>query len=244
MAQVALVTGGSRGIGRAICVKLASRGVFVYINYASKADAAEETLALCRAAGGDGAIIPFNVADSEAVEAAITQIKEKSGSLDILVNNAGITADGLVIRMKDEDWNKVLSTNLSGAFYCARAAAKIMMKARSGVIVNMASIVGQIGNAGQANYVAAKAGLIGLTKTLAKEFASRGIRVNAIAPGFIATDMTNKLSDEVKAEYIKGIPLARLGEPEDIANAVDFLTSDASSYITGQVLAVNGGMGM
>ena len=242
--QVALVTGGSRGIGRAVCHALARRGAFVYINYSSRSEAAEETLKQCKELGGDGAILQFDVANSSEVDNALTKIKDEAGRLDILVNNAGITRDGLLIRLKDEDWQSVISTNLSGAFYCARAAAKIMMKARSGCIVNMASVVGQAGNAGQADYVAAKAGLIGLTKALAKELASRNITVNAVAPGFIETDMTAKLPEELKEEMKKTIPLARFGQPEDIANAVVFLTSKEASYITGQILGVNGGMYM
>lgn len=242
--KVALVTGGSRGIGRSICVDLAARGAYVYINYTSRPDAAEETLALCRQQGSDGAVIGFNVAESSAVDAAIDQIKEKSGRLDILVNNAGITSDGLLIRMKDEDWAKVINVNLSGAFYCARAAAKLMMKARSGRIINVSSVVGQMGNAGQACYVSSKAGLIGLTKTLARELASRGITVNAVAPGFITTEMTEKLSEEMKQEHLRSIPLGRYGAPEEIASAVSFLAGDGAAYVTGQVLAINGGMYM
>lgn len=242
--KVALVTGGSRGIGRAVCCELAARGAFVYINYTSRTDAAEETLGACRQRGSDGAVLGFNVGESGAVDAAFDQIKEQSGRLDILVNNAGITSDGLLLRMKDEDWARVLNVNLSGSFYCARAAAKLMMKARSGRIINVSSVVGQMGNAGQASYVSSKAGLIGLTKTLARELASRGITVNAVAPGFIATEMTEKLTDEMKQEHLRAIPLARYGAPEEIASVVAFLASDGAAYITGQIVAVNGGMYM
>lgn len=242
--KVALVTGGSRGIGRAICCEFARRGALVYVNYSSRSDAAEESVKLCKELGGDALLLPFDVANSEGVDAAINEIKDRSGKLDILVNNAGITRDGLLIRMKDDDWQSVISTNLSGAFYCARAAARLMMKSRSGRIVNMASVVGQTGNAGQAAYVAAKAGLIGLTKSLAKELASREITVNAVAPGFISTDMTEKLPEDLKEAHKKNIPLGRFGTPEDIAAAVAFLASDAANYVTGQILAVNGGMYM
>ncbi len=240
--KVALVTGGSRGIGRAICKELAAQGAFVYVNYTSRPDAAEETLGACREAGGDGAVLGYNVGESAAVEAAFEQIKERSGRLDVLVNNAGVTADGLLMRMKDEDWAKVINVNLSGAFYCSRAASKMMMKARSGRIINISSVVGQMGNIGQASYVSSKAGLIGLTKALAKELASRNITVNAVAPGFITTEMTEKLSEEMKKEHLRAIPLARYGTPEEVAAAVAFLASDAAGYISGQVLAVNGGM--
>ena len=242
--QVALVTGGSRGIGRAVCKTLAASGAHVFINYASRADAAEETASMCREAGGVADVIGFDIADSDAVNEAISSIKEKAGSLDVLVNNAGIAQDGLFVRIKDEDWHKVINVNLSGAFYCARAAAKIMMKARKGRIVNISSVVGQMGNAGQVSYVSAKSGMIGFTKALARELASRNITVNAVAPGFIETDMTAALDDKLKEEHFKTIPLGRYGSGEDIAEAVKYLVSDHAGYITGQVLAVNGGMYM
>ncbi len=242
--KVALVTGASRGIGRAIAIELARQGAHVYVNYSSSPDAAEDTVRQCQSAGGTAESILFNVADSSAVDAAFDQIKEKSGKLDILVNNAGITNDGLFIRMKNEDWDRVLSINLNGSFYCARAAAKIMMKARVGRIINISSVVGEMGNAGQASYVTSKAGLIGLTKSLAKELAARNITVNAVTPGFISSEMTEKLTDDVKAKYVEQIPLARFGTGEDIAKAVSFLASDGSAYITGQVLGINGGMYM
>ena len=242
--RVALVTGGSRGIGRAIAIELARAGARVFVNYSSSPEAAEQTVAACRAFGVEADALQFSVADGAAVDAAIDQIKAKAGKLDILVNNAGIARDGLFIRMKDEDWNATMATNLNGAMFCARAASKLMMKARFGRIINISSVVGEMGNAGQVAYVSSKAALIGLTKALARELASRSVTVNAITPGFIETDMTAARSDEVKAEHSKSIPLERLGKPEEIAGAVVFLASDAASYVTGQVLGVNGGMYM
>lgn len=242
--RVALVTGGSRGIGRAICVALAKSGANVFLSYSSNPAAAEETKQLCEQAGGKASVLGFDVGKSEAVEQAFETIKASAGKIDILVNNAGITSDGLLIRLKDEDWDRTIATNLSGSFYTARAAAKLMMKARYGRIINISSIVGEMGNAGQAAYVASKAGVIGLTKSLAKELAARNITANAITPGFIDTDMTAKLSPEVREAMLKEIPLARLGSGDDIASLVVFLASDAASYITGQVIGVNGGMYM
>lgn len=242
--QVALVTGGSRGIGRAVCKTLAASGAKVYVNYGSNADAANETVKLCEEVGGQAVAIGFNVADNEAVDSAIDKIKTDEGRLDVLVNNAGVTHNGVFIRLKNEDWDKVMDINLSGAFYCARAAAKLMMKARQGRIINISSVVGEMGNPGQAPYVASKAGLIGLTKSLAKELGVRNITVNAVTPGFIETEMTSDLSDDLKAEHLKVIPLGSYGQGEDIANAVNFLASPESRYITGQVLGVNGGMYM
>ncbi len=242
--QVALVTGGSRGIGRAISVRLAEQGAFVYVNYRSGEEAAKETVAACQAAGGDGQALGFDVGSSESVDEAVAQIKSEKGKIDILVNNAGISKDGLFIRMKDEDWHTTLNINLNGSFYVARAAAKLMMKARTGTIINISSVVGEMGNAGQAPYVSSKAGLIGLTKSLARELASRGITVNAITPGFIETDMTAALDEKLQEEHLKAIPLSRYGKPEEIAGAVSFLASPDAKYITGQVLGVNGGMYM
>ncbi|MBF5046369.1 3-oxoacyl-[acyl-carrier-protein] reductase [Aggregicoccus sp. 17bor-14] len=242
--KVALVTGGSRGIGRACAVALAKAGAKVIISYAGNEAAAQETLGLLQAAGVAGEAVKFDVADAAACQAAVDGIVKAHGRLDVLVNNAGIAVDGLIMRFKDEDWDRTLDTNLKGAFALIRAASRPMMKQRGGAIVNVSSIVGEMGNGGQAAYAASKAGLIGLTKAVAKELASRNIRVNAISPGFIGTDMTHGLSDENKSKMLEAIPLARLGSAEEVANAVLFLSSDASSYITGEVLKVNGGMYM
>ena len=242
--RVALVTGGSRGIGRSICVKLASMGATVYVNFASNQTAADETVKLCQAQGAQAFAIGFDVADSAAVDAAFERIQKESSKLDILINNAGISKDGLFVRMKDEDWQRIMNTNLNGAFYCARAASRLMMKARYGRIVNMSSIVGEMGNAGQAPYVASKAALIGLTKSIAKELASRNITVNAVTPGYIETEMTEVLDAKRKEELMTVIPLGRIGSPNDIANVTAFLVSDEASYVTGQVIGVNGGMYM
>lgn len=242
--QVALVTGGSRGIGREVCIQLASMGAHVFVNYNARSDAANEAVAACKAVGGSAEVVGFSVADSDAVEKAIDAIKEKAGRLDILVNNAGISKDGLLVRMKDSDWADTLATNLNGAFYCGRAAAKIMMRARSGRIINMSSVTAEMGNAGQVPYVSSKAGLIGLTKAMAKELGSRGVTVNALTPGFIETEMTGKLAEETKAEYLKNIPLGRFGSAKEVAEVVGFLASPAAAYITGQVIGINGGMYM
>lgn len=242
--RVALVTGGSRGIGRAVAIRLAQEGARVFVNYARGADAAQETVKLCQAVGAEAEAIGFDVADSAAVDQAMDQIKSKAGKLDILINNAGIAHDGLLLRMKDEEWNQVIATNLSGAFYCARAASKLMIKGRYGRIINISSVVGEMGNAGQVPYVSSKSGLIGMTKAIARELASRGITSNAVAPGFIETDMTNNLDESLKAEHFKTIPLARYGQADDIAAAVAFLSSDEAGYITGHTLSVNGGMYM
>ena len=242
--KVALVTGGSRGIGRAIALKLAENGADVAINYAGNTAAAEEVKAAIEQMGRKALLIQCSVADTDGVQAMVNQVVKELGRLDILVNNAGITRDGLLMRMKEADWDDVMNTNLKGVYNCSKAVMRTMMKQKSGWIVNMASVVGEMGNAGQANYAAAKAGVIGFTKSLAKEVASRGITVNAIAPGFIATDMTSVLSDDQKAEMARTIPLGRAGQPEDVANAVLFLASEGAAYITGQVLNVDGGMVM
>ena len=242
--KVALVTGASRGIGRAIALRLAAEGASVALNYAGNAAKAAEVKELAEKGGARAMAIQADVADAAAVDAMVKQVMEEFGRIDILVNNAGITRDGLLARMKEEDFDAVLATNLKGVFHCTKAVAKAMMKARYGRIVNLASVVGVMGNAGQANYAAAKAGIIGFTKSVAKELAPRGITANAVAPGFIGTDMTAGLSDKVREGMEQAIPLGRMGQPEDVANAVLFLASDQASYITGQVVHVDGGMVM
>ena len=242
--SVALVTGGSRGIGRAICLELARQGAAVAVNYAGNEQAAQETVEACRALGVQAEAFQADVSDPAACEELINGVKERFGRLDILVNNAGVTRDGLLMTAKPEDFDKVLDTNLKGAYFCMKAAAKVMMRQRYGRIVNLSSVVGLRGNAGQTNYSASKAGLIGLTKSLAKELASRNVTVNAVAPGFIATDMTAALPEAVRTEMCKTIPEGRAGQPEDVANAVAFFAAEQSSYLTGQVLCVDGGMAM
>ena len=242
--KVALVTGGSRGIGRAIALKLAGEGAAVAINYAGNAKAAEEVKASIEAAGGKAMVVQADVSSAEAVDAMVEAVVNELGGIDILVNNASITRDGLLMRMKEADWDAVINTNLKGVFYCTKAVSKLMMKKRSVRIVNMASVVGLTGNAGQANYAAAKSGVIGFSKSMAKELASRGITVNMVAPGYIETDMTAVLSDKVREAMISTVPLARAGQAEDVAGAVLFLVSDMASYITGQVINVDGGMVM
>ena len=238
----AIVTGGSRGIGKCIAETLARAGYRVYLTYVSKASDAQAVAASIKDAGGSAKAFLLDVADSAAVEAFFqNEIKEKV-RLSLLVNNAGITKDGLIIRMKDDDFSAVVDVNLKGAFNCLREAAKLMSRQSFGLIVNITSVTGQTGNAGQINYTAAKAGLIGMTKTAARELASRNITVNAVAPGFIETDMTLALNDEVRNRYLENIPLRRFGSANDVAEAVAFLASDKAGYITGQVLAVNGGM--
>lgn len=242
MISTALVTGGSRGIGKGIAETLAGRGYQVFLTYASKSAEAEDVVRGIKAAGAKAAAFQLNIADTDAVAAFfLREIKDKV-RLDVLVNNAGITRDGFLVRMKDEDFETVTDVNLKGSFACMREAAKIMSKQRSGRIVNVSSVVGQMGNACQVNYSAAKAGLIGMTKAAAKELAGRGVTVNAVAPGFIETDMTRALPERVRDEYLANIPLKRFGAIQDVAEAVAFLASDAASYITGQVLAVNGGL--
>ncbi len=242
--KTALITGASRGIGRAIALELAKKGAYVIVNYNGSKAAAEETAAVIEAAGGRAKICQCNVSDYKACEKLISDIMEKCGKIDILVNNAGITRDNLLMRMSEEDFDEVLNTNLKGAFHTMRLVSRYMLKQRSGRIINMASVVGVAGNAGQVNYAASKAGVIGMTKSAAKELASRGITVNAVAPGFIETDMTGKLSDKVKEQAVSQIPLGRFGSTEDVAKAVAFLASDDAGYITGQVLHVDGGMVM
>jgi 3-oxoacyl-[acyl-carrier protein] reductase len=242
--KVALVTGGSRGIGREISVELARCGAHVIVNYAQRSQAAEETVTKCQEVGGTASILGFNVAESGAVDEAFATIKDEHGRLDILVNNAGITRDGLILRMKNDDWDQVIATNLNGTFYCCRSAAKLMMKARVGRIINISSVVGEMGNPGQANYVASKSAVLGLTKSLAKELGSRGITVNAVTPGFIETDMTADLDEQVKQSMLANIPLGRFGSPQEVAKVVAFLASSGGSYITGQILGINGGLHM
>jgi len=242
--KVAVITGASRGIGRAVALELAQQGAKVVINYAGNAAAAQEVKQLVEQAGGQAIVVQGDVADAAAVDNLISQTMEAFGRIDILVNNAGITRDGLLMRMKESDWDAVMNTNLKGVFFCTKAASRIMMKQKCGKIINMTSVVGVMGNAGQANYAAAKAGVIGFTKSMARELASRGITVNAIAPGFIATDMTAVLTDQVKSELAGQIPLNRLGTAEEVAKAASFLASPAADYITGQTLHVDGGMVM
>lgn len=240
--QVAIVTGASRGIGRAIAQELARLGANVVVNYASSGNAAEEVVNTITQAGGSAIALQADVSKADLVDALFNSVMEKFNRVDILVNNAGITRDTLLLRMKPEDWQAVIDLNLTGVFLCTRAASKIMLKQRSGRIINITSVAGQMGNPGQANYSAAKAGVIGFTKTIAKELASRGITVNAVAPGFIATDMTGNLNAE---EILKYIPLNRYGQPEEVAGMVRFLAADpAAAYITGQVFNVDGGMVM
>ena len=242
--KVALVTGASRGIGRAIALRLAEEGAKVAINYAGNTARAEEVRNEIESRGGEAFLVQADISDSKAVEAMVSQVAERFGQLDILVNNAGITRDGLLMRMKEEDFDAVIDTNLRGVFYCTKAVSKLMMKKRSGRIVNMASVVGLTGNAGQTNYAAAKAGVVGFSKSAARELASRRITVNAVAPGFIDTDMTAAMTDKAREATLANIPLKRMGRPEDVANAVLFLVSDQASYITGQVVNVDGGMVM
>jgi len=240
--KVALVTGASRGIGKSIALSLGSLGAEVIVNYSASDASAEEVAKLIIDKGGSSYKLKFDVSDEDSVKIGINQIIEDSGKIDILINNAGITRDGLLMRMKSSQWDEVLNTNLKGVFLCTKNVSKFMMKQRSGKIINITSIVGLIGNPGQANYAAAKAGVVGFTKTCAKEFASRGIQVNAIAPGFIETEMTENLNTD---DLLKMIPLGKLGSTHQIASLVKFLvSSDASEYITGQTISIDGGMNM
>jgi 3-oxoacyl-[acyl-carrier protein] reductase len=242
--KTAVVTGASRGIGRAIALELAEHGANVVVNYSGSEAKAHEVVEAIKEMGGQAIAVRANVANMDEVQAMMKEAVSQFETIDILVNNAGITRDNLLMRMKEDEWDDVININLKGVFNSTKAVTRQMMKQRSGRIINIASIVGVMGNAGQANYVAAKAGVIGLTKSTARELASRHITVNAIAPGFITTDMTDKLSEEVKTEMLKQIPLARFGEAADIASVVSFLASEKSAYITGQTLHVDGGMVM
>ncbi|MDQ0337539.1 3-oxoacyl-[acyl-carrier protein] reductase [Caldalkalibacillus uzonensis] len=242
--KVALVTGGARGIGRAIVLALAKAGADVAINYAGSEQAASQLVQEVEHLGQKAIAVKANVAEQAAVNDMVKQVIETFGRLDILVNNAGITRDNLLMRMKEEEWDAVINVNLKGVFNCTKAVTRQMMKQKSGRIINISSVVGVMGNAGQANYVAAKAGVIGLTKTTARELAARGITVNAVAPGFIQTDMTDVLGEEIKEQLLTQIPLGRLGDPDDIARVVKFLASDDAAYITGQTIHVDGGMVM
>ncbi len=240
--KVALVTGGSRGIGRSVCLTLAGAGAHVVVNYARNAEAAQHTLDAIVAAGGAGELSCFDVSDPEAVDRAMSAVHEAHGHLDILVNNAGIAVDQLLLRIKPEELERTFATNVAGALWCAKSAVRTMMRARRGRIINLSSVVGETGNPGQAVYSASKAAIIGLTKTLAREYASRGITVNAVAPGYIDTDMTSGLPEKVQKAIVEQTPLGRVGTPEEVAAAVLFLASDEAAYVTGQVLRVNGGM--
>ncbi len=242
--KAALVTGASRGIGRAIALALAKKGYVVAVNYGGSQAAAESVKAEIEAAGGRAIVIQGDVSKAEDVDKVFAEIKKEFGRLDVLVNNAGITRDSLMLRLKEENWDAVIDTDLKSGFLTMKAAAPIMMKQKKGAIVNIASVVGIMGNIGQINYSAAKAGVIGMTKTAARELAARGVRVNAVAPGFIATSMTDVIPEKIKEGMIHSIPLGRMGLAEDVANAVCFLASDEASYITGQVLKVDGGMVM
>ena len=242
--KVAVITGGSRGIGRAVALKLASQGAHVVFSYIHNEAAAQETLQAILALGVQGVAVQGDVSTSEAVQSLMDTAMQQFGRIDILVNNAGITRDGLILRMSEEDFDAVLQTNTKGAFLCMKAAAKVMLKQKCGRIISLSSVVGLHGNAGQVNYAASKAALIGMTKSLAKELAPRGITVNAIAPGFITTDMTAALGEKAQEALLSTIPMKRLGKPENIASAIAFLASDEAEYITGQVLSVDGGMSM
>ncbi len=241
--RIAFVTGASRGIGRACALALSKAGARVVLA-ARQLDKLEDAAAEIRAGGGEAHVVAIDLASPESIKEAFAKASKDFGRIDILVNNAGLTRDGLALRMKRDDWDAVIQTNLSGSFFCIQQVMPGMVRERWGRIVNIASVVGQSGNAGQANYVASKAGLIGLTKSLAQELASRNITVNAVAPGFVETDMTSSLSDELKAKITEAVPLKRIGKPEEIAAAVKFLVSDEAAYITGHVLDVNGGMFM
>ena len=241
---VALVSGASRGIGRAIAIRLAAAGSYVVVNYHTNQGAAAETLDHIRRAGGDGETLQFDVADGDQVQAGTASLLERLGRCDILVNNAGIAADNLLLRQKTSEWEQTLAVNLGGVFHCTKAISRAMLRARYGRIVNLSSVIGQSGNAGQAAYAAAKAGILGFTRSMARELASRNITVNAVAPGFIDTEMVARLPETVRSEYLKQIPAGRLGTAEEVADVVAFLARAEAGYITGQVIGVNGGLYM
>lgn len=240
--KTALVTGAARGIGKAIAMKLADEGANIIVNYTSSAGAAEELVSILKEKGVQAVAIKGDVSKADESEALVNEALKEFGAIDILINNAGVTRDNLLLRMKEEDWDRVMEVNLKGTFLMTKWVGKAMLKKRYGKIVNITSVVGLMGNVGQSNYAASKAGVVGFTKSVAKEYASRGINVNAVAPGFIQSDMTNSLNEEVVKNYLQNIPLGSLGEPEDIANAVVFLCSDESRYVTGQILSVDGGL--
>lgn len=242
--EVALVTGASRGIGKATALELARKGAKVAVNYVGNKELAEEVVDAIKATGGEALAVKADVASIEAVTEMLKTIEKELGQVSILVNNAGITRDNLLMRMKEEDWDRVLETNLKGVFNCTKLVIRGMMKQRKGKIINITSVVGLAGNAGQSNYAAAKAGVIGFTKSMALELATRGIQVNGVAPGFITTNMTDKLTDDIKEQLLNRIPLQKFGKPEDVAGAVSFLASSQADYITGQIICVDGGMVM
>ena len=242
--QIALVTGASRGIGRAIALALGQAGAHVVINYKGNQSAAEQTLSLLRAANGNGELRAFNIADEAQVDAAVKQIVDAHQRIDVLVNNAGVTSDSLLMRMKTADWDQVIGTNLKGTMLCTKVVSRQMIKQRTGRIVNLSSVVGQMGNVGQSLYAASKAGIIGFTKAMARELASRGITVNAVAPGFIDTDMTAALPDKLREDFLRSIPLGRFGTCQEVADMVVFLAGPGGGYVTGQVFNVNGGLYM
>ena len=242
--QVAIVTGASRGIGRAIALALARSGAYVIVNYRGNRAAAEETMSALAAQGGQGELCPFDIAAENQVETAVKKIVDGHRKVDILVNNAGVTSDSLLMRMKPSDWDEVIGTNLKGTVLCTKAVSRVMVRQHEGRIVNLSSVVGQVGNSGQSLYAASKAGIIGFTKAMAREVASRGITVNAVAPGFIESDMTARLPDKLRQEFLQAIPLGRFGTCEEVAEMILFLTGPGGAYITGQVFNINGGLYM